>query len=117
MRIATRLAMLGALVLSLSAAIADEIGDQVTLIRTPNRGQPVVARTDAAGTIHLVYATSGVPQYVKSEDKGKTFSTPLAIVNREARKPGLEFQVWDMVVGAGGRVHVAIGTNAWKLKL
>ena len=30
---------------------------------------------------------------------------------------GLEYSAWDMAVGKGGRVHVAMGTNAWKLKL
>jgi hypothetical protein len=29
----------------------------------------------------------------------------------------LEFSAWDLAVGQAGRVHVAMGTNAWKLKL
>ena len=34
-----------------------------------------------------------------------------------SRTAGLEYSAWDMAVGKGGRVHVAMGTNAWKLKL
>ena len=34
-----------------------------------------------------------------------------------AQKPGLKFSGWDMAVGKDGRVHVAMGNNAWKLKL
>jgi len=34
-----------------------------------------------------------------------------------AQKPGLKFNAWDMAVSKEGRVHVAMGNNAWKLKL
>ena len=33
------------------------------------------------------------------------------------KKPGLQFSAWDLAVGRDGRVHVALGTNAWQLKL
>jgi hypothetical protein len=89
----------------------------VRTVAVPGGGQPVVARCDAQGTIHLVYSSPSGPQYVRSTDSGRTFSEPLAIVDRQAASPGLEFTVWDMAVGPGGRVHVALGTNAWKLKL
>ena len=36
---------------------------------------------------------------------------------RGSQTAGLEYTAWDMAVGKGGRVHVAMGTNAWKLKL
>jgi hypothetical protein len=67
--------------------------------------------------IHLVFSSPAGPQYVKSTDSGRTFSEPLAVVDKDSQQPGLEFTVWDMAVGPEGRVHVALGTNAWKLKL
>jgi hypothetical protein len=106
-----------ALLLSLSGASADGKINQVTTVPVPGHGQPLVARADAEGTIHLLYGTADGPQYVKSLDKGKTFSAAIPVVDKASRKPGLEFHGWDMVVGQGGRIHVAMGTNAWKLKL
>ena len=46
-----------------------------------------------------------------------TFGPAIAVVGEGSRKEGLEYSAWDMAVGKGGRVHVAMGTNAWKLKL
>jgi hypothetical protein len=64
----------------------------------------------------LCHAPDG-PYYVRSTDGGASFSQPLAVVDRQAQRPGLEFTVWDMAVGQDGRVYVALSTNAWKLKL
>lgn len=89
----------------------------VSVIAVPNRGQPVAAATDSRGTIHLLFNSKDGPQYVSSTDNGKTLSRPLAIVDRASRKPGLEFTAWSMAVAPNGHVHVAMGTNAWKLKL
>lgn len=77
----------------------------------------MAARTDAQGTIHLVFNTSDGPQYAKSTNGGKSFLKSIPVLDRESRKPGLEFTVWDMAVSPDGHVHVALGTNAWKLKL
>jgi hypothetical protein len=107
----------GALLLSLPGVNADDKVNQVTTIPVPGRGQPLVAKADAEGTIHLLYGTAYGPQYVKSLDKGKTFSAAIPVVDKASRKPGLEFHGEDMVVGQGGRIHVAMSTNAWKLKL
>jgi hypothetical protein len=102
----------------LSAAAAGAAGTpSVTVAEAPGGGQPVAARSDGSGNIHLLYNAKDGPQYVKSTDRGKTFSTPIPVVDPQARKPGLEFSGWDLAVGKGGRVHVAMGTNAWKLKL
>ncbi len=90
---------------------------RVTTVAVPSGGQPVAAKCDADGAIHLVFSSSAGPQYVKSTDGGRTFSEPLAVVDRQSQKLGLEYTVWDMAVGPDGRVHVALGTNAWKLKL
>jgi hypothetical protein len=67
--------------------------------------------------MHLLSNTADGPQYVKSLDKGNTFSTPISVVDKGSRKPGLEFHGMDMAVGQGGCIHVAMITNAWKLKL
>src|SRR5262249_39494901 len=63
------------------------------------------------------YDSAAGPQYVKSVDNGKTFSVAIPIVDKGSRKPGLEFRSSDMVVGQDARIHVAMTTNAWKLKL
>jgi hypothetical protein len=89
----------------------------VTTVPVPEGGRPVVARADAAETIHLLYNSADGPRYVKSSDNGKTFGTPIPVIDEGSRKPGLVFEGWDMAVGKGNRVHVAMGTNAWKLKL
>lgn len=91
--------------------------NNVTTIAVPGGGQPLSAKCDPQGVIHLLYASNDGPSYVRSTDGGKTFSSPIAVVDKAARKPGLEFSAWDMAVGKGGSVHVAMGTNAWKLKL
>ncbi|HEY7314892.1 MAG TPA: hypothetical protein VH643_36435 [Gemmataceae bacterium] len=111
------LVALATLLLSLSVGNAEDKGNKVTTVPAPDRGQPVVARTDTEGTIHLLYDTADGPQYVKSLDKGKTFCAAIPVVDKGSRKPGLEFHGSDMVVGQGGRIHVAMSTNAWKLKL
>src|SRR5262245_35351519 len=105
------------LVLTMASAALAENSDRVTIVPVPNHGRPAAAKTDAEGTIHLLYDSPDGPQYVKSTDRGKTFSPAISVVDKASRKPGLEFQASDMVVGKGNRVHVAMFTNAWKLKL
>ena len=90
---------------------------KVTTVSVPVQGQPMVAKTDAKGTIHLVFDTKNGPQYVSSVDNGKTLSSPIDLVDQASRKPSLEFITWDMAVSQDGTVHVVLGTNAWKLKL
>jgi hypothetical protein len=99
------------------AANADDGFDRVTTIPVPNGGRPVAARADDEGTIHLLYDAPDGPQYVNSTNYGESFGTPIPVIDRRSRKPGLEFQGEDMAVGKGGVVHVALSTNAWKLKL
>jgi hypothetical protein len=88
-----------------------------TTVPVPEGGSPVAARTDAEGTIHLLYNSADGPKYAKSSNNGNTFEPPIPVVDEASRKPGLVFEGWDMAVGKGNRVHVAMGTNAWKLKL
>jgi hypothetical protein len=90
---------------------------KVTTVSVPALGRPVVARTDAEGTVHLLCDSPDGPKYAKSNDGGVTFSAAIPVVNGGSHAAGLEYSAWDMAVGQGGRVHVAMGTNAWKLKL
>lgn len=90
---------------------------KITTVSVPSGGQAMVAKTDAQGTIHLVFDTADGPQYANSQNNGKTLSQPVPLVDRASRKPGLVFITWDMAVTAEGAVHVALGNNAWKLKV
>jgi len=91
----------------------------VAVVRTPNGGEPAQARLGADGTIHLLYDSSsdGIPYYVKSSDSGRTFSSPLPVIDTASRKPGLIFSSGALAVGRGGAIYVAASTNNWKLKL
>ncbi len=90
---------------------------EVKTVRCPAGGQAWSAKTDAHGTVHLLMNSPTGPLYTRSTDDGMSFTTPIAVLNSEVQKPGLEFIVWDMAVSSDGSVHVAMGTNAWKLKL
>jgi hypothetical protein len=92
-------------------------GNRVTIVPVPAGGRPIAAKTGPDGMVHLLFDSVDGPQLAISKDDGLTFGDPIAVVDRESRKPGLEFSAWDMAVGKSGRVHVAVGTNAWKLKL
>jgi hypothetical protein len=93
------------------------VADNVKIVDCPDSGAVVAARADAAGTIHLLYHGDDGPRYVKTTDRGASFSQPIPIVVDRPKIEGLEFTEWDLAVGRGGSVHVALGTNAWKLKL
>ena len=116
-RAARVIVVAGATLVSLAGANPGRCASQVTTVSVPGGGQGVAAKTDAQGTIHLVFNSADGPQYVKSTDDGKTLSKATPIVDRASRKRGLEFSAWDMAVSPQGHVHVAMGTNAWKLKL
>jgi hypothetical protein len=103
--------------LSSLAANADDRINKIGTMPVPEGGQPAAARTDLEGTIHLLYNSADGPRYAKSIDHSITFGTAIPVVDKESQKPGLEFAGADMVVGKNGRVHVAMSTNAWKLKL
>lgn len=116
-RVVAALAVLGMMALCPTATNADDGADRVTTRPLPGQGRPVVARTDAEGAIHLLYDSEDGPRYAKSADNGVKFGPAIAVLGEESRQAGLEYAAWDMAVGKGGRVHVAMGTNAWKLKL
>src|SRR4051794_20655274 len=98
-RAALALAMIAAILLSLPVAQAGDKVNKVATVPVTDHGQAVSARADAEGTLHILYDTADGPQYVKSLDKGKTFSTAIPVVDKGSRKPGLEYHGSDMVVG------------------
>jgi hypothetical protein len=102
---------------SLLRALADDSAGKVTTVALPDGGKPVVARTDKSGVVHLFFDSKAGPKYAKSTDGGVTFSAAVPVVRGGSQAAGLEYSAWDMAVGKGGRVHVAMSTNAWKLKL
>ncbi len=95
----------------------DEATPSVRALAAPADLRPVRALQESNGTVHLVADSSHGPMYAQSTDYGKTFSKPQSLVDEASRQPGLEFQVWDATLGPDGRLFVALGTNAWKLKL
>lgn len=103
----------------ISSVVAAEIGPttRVTTIRVPNGGEAADAKISSDGVIHLLYNSQDIPYYVKSSDNGATFSSRIAVVDKESRKPDLEFLGSAMPIGKGGAVYVAMMTNNWKLKL
>lgn len=105
--------------LLLVTAIGTELcaAEKVLMTPVPAGGKPMAAKTDAKGTIHVIFDTASGPQYAKSTDNGKSLGKPIELVDRAARQPGLEFNTWDVGVSPDGTVHVVMGTNAWKLKL
>jgi hypothetical protein len=110
-------AVLGLTFVGLPAEAADDGGGRVTAVPVPAVGRPVVARVDARGAIHLLCDSGDGPKYASSDNGGATFGPAIPVVVGGSQAPGLEYHSWDLAVGKGGRVHVALGTNAWKLKL
>jgi hypothetical protein len=110
------LAVLSVMYLCPAATTADDEVGRVTTVAVPGRGRPVVARADKEGTIHLLYDSDDGPKYARSTDNGATFGVVIPVVGEDPSPAGLEYSAWDMAVGKGGRIHVAMGTNAWKLK-
>ena len=112
-----QLLLVVAVLVAAVASYAAETSDRVSIIRVPGASKVFKAQTGKDDTIHLLFDSDDGPQYVQSRDSGLTFSAPIAVVDAASRKPGLKFSAWDLAVGPDGRVHVAMGNNAWKLKL
>src|SRR2546428_10208936 len=100
----------------LVTAQAREMTNRVRVSRVPGAAKVLKAQSGVDGTIHLLFDGDGGPQYLKSADGGLTFGAPIAVVDTAAQKPGLKFSGWDLAADKDGRVHVAMGNNAWKLK-
>jgi hypothetical protein len=111
------LMLLSTLFLYTAVTNADDGTSKVMTVRVPGDGKPVAARIDKEGAIHLLFDFADGPRYAKSIDNGATFGPAIAVVAGGPPQAGLEYSASDMAVGKGGRVHVAMSTNAWKLKL
>jgi len=98
-----------------SPAQTDNKLDKVTVLASPDSGKPVSATVDRAGTIHLLFDAADGPRYARSSNDGKSFEPSIPIASR-SKQPELEFHGADFAVGGDGTVHVAMSTNAWKLK-
>ena len=105
--------------IGISSALAGNIDtiDRVKTLRVPDGGEAVEPKFTPDGTIHLLYDLNDAPYYVRSKDDGATFSSPIPVVGKEFRKPGLAYTGTAMAVGKGGRVYVAMTTNNWKARL
>src|SRR5262245_43379612 len=112
-------ALAGVLVLAALVAptTAGEPTSRVKTVRIPGADKVVRAARGSDGTIHVLFDSSDGPKYAASTDGGATFGAAIAIVDAASAHPGLVFSGEDLVLGKGGRVHVALSTNAWKLKL
>lgn len=111
-----RACVLAALLSCTLAGTQATADDRVQVLHVKDATNIMRAERSADGAIHLVYDSPESPQYVRSTDDGANFSSPIPVVDGPQRKPGLEFTTWDMAVDGKGSVHVALGTNAWKLK-
>ena len=98
-------------------AVGGDTAGRVTTVLVSDQLEPVIARTDNEGNVHLLADSEHGPAYLRSSDGGRTFGPPIPVVDLQSQMPGLLFSVFDMAVAAGGWVHVAMSTNAWKLKL
>jgi hypothetical protein len=114
---ASTLALLGTIFFCPAATNANDGTNKLATVAIPSGGKPVVAKIDKEGVIHLLFDSADGPMYARSVDNGATFGPAIAVVPGRPREVGLEYSAWDMAVGKGGRVHVAMSTNAWKLKL
>ena len=90
---------------------------RVKLVQIPGASSVVKAQTGSDGTIHVLSDGEYAPFCTLSTDNGATFLKPISIRETSSKTPGLKFHAWDLAVGKDGRVHVAMGNNAWKLKL
>src|SRR6185436_1989497 len=87
-------ARLAILSLSFAATFPSQAGERanrVSVINVSISGQASKARVGADGAIHLLVDSDDGPRYLKSQDGGLSFSSPMAVVNAAAQKPGLKF--------------------------
>jgi len=96
---------------------ASEHKARVSTARIPNAKQVIKAQAGADGTIHVLFDGENAPYYTRSVDDGATFGPAIAIVDKASQKYGLKFSAADLAVGKDGKVHVALSSDAWKLKL
>lgn len=96
---------------------ADSTDPRIRTVRIPDAARVTKATLGPGDIIHVVSDGPDGPFYTRSADAGRTFKKPIRIVDLEGKPAGLQYTAWDLAVGADGKVHVALGSNAWKLKL
>ena len=106
-----------AVALAMASKMFGAEASRVKLVQIPGAGNIVKAQTGTDGTIHVLYDGEDSPFYTRSTNNGGTFSKSIPVLVTHAKTPGLKFDAWDLALGKDGRVHVAMGNNAWKLKL
>ena len=104
-----------ALMLCLLATPVWTHAESVTVI--PTGGTVPDAQIDSRGVIHLVYLAGEDVFYVKSSDRGKTFSAPIRVNSEPGSASGAKYRGPDLAVGKGGRIHVVWYSNAYQRKL
>jgi hypothetical protein len=97
-------------------AQAGEESTNVSVLVTPDAGRPVSARVDRKGKIHLLFDAADGPRYARFSESGKSSEALIPIIDSRSKQPGLEFHGADLAVSGDGTIHVAMSTNAWKLK-
>lgn len=92
--------------------------ERVRVVATPEGGEVPDAEVDSAGNLHVAFVSGQDAYYIKSSDKGQTFTTPIRI-NSEAETvhPSNSYRGPDLAVGKNGRVHVIWYVNAYQRKL
>lgn len=91
---------------------------EVRVIAPPNQGAVPDAEVDGRGVIHLVYVSGENVDYVRSENSGRSFTSPVR-VNSESGTvhPAHMFRGPDVAIGRDGMVHVVWYSNAYQRKL
>jgi len=89
----------------------------VRTMQCPEGAKPVRALQATDGEVYVLADSDNGPVCFHSADYGVSFSNPIRLVDEASIQPGLEFHVWDAAIGHSGKLFVALGTNAWKLKL
>jgi hypothetical protein len=98
----SRVVCCAAVILSTQVFAAEiEPAARVAIVDATHGGEAVEAKITARGTIHLLYNFGAIPYYVTSSDHGASFSSPMAVVDEESRKPGLVFSGAALAVGKG----------------
>ena len=90
---------------------------RVSTLRIPGATNVFKAVVDSRDRIHVVFDSDNGPYYTMSASSAAPFSKPMPVLPDPVAPEGLRFQAWDLAVSDSGAVFVALGNNAWKLKL
>ncbi|MBI4530491.1 MAG: exo-alpha-sialidase, partial [Candidatus Latescibacteria bacterium] len=89
----------------------------VQVIQTPNGGIVPDAEVDGRGVIHLAYVSGEDVYYVKSSDRGKSFSPPIRVNTEAGTAYGGAYRGPDIAVDRERQIHVIWYTNGYQRKL